>query len=128
MKKKATSEFTEEEKNWMDTIAVNYIIAQSDGYQLGYAQALNDLTSYIVDYWNGSDDKPQQSVLDAIIDLGVELGKRQETAKENIRIVKERGYENYYNWQYRSADEPFGRNVNLFTKDFNEDKEGNNEN
>ncbi len=128
MKKKATNEFTEEEKNWMDTIAVNYIIAQSDGFQLGYAQALNDLTSNIVDYWNGSDDKPQQSVLDSIIDLGVELGKRQETAKENIRIVKERGYENYYNWQYRSADEPFGRIVNLFTKDFDEDKEGKNEN
>lgn len=30
MKHKATSEFTKEEKEWMDTLAVNYIIAQAE--------------------------------------------------------------------------------------------------
>ncbi len=51
-----------------------------------------------------------------LVDLGVELGKRQRIAKENIRQAKSRGYENYYRWQYKEKDEPFGRTVNLFTK------------
>lgn len=50
MKHKATVEFTKEEKEWMDTITVNLIIAQADGFQLGYAQALSDFTEYIIDY------------------------------------------------------------------------------
>ena len=116
MKHKATDTFTEIEKEMMDTIAVNYIIAQADGFQLGYAKALSDLTENIVDYWQGSDDKPQESMLDTLVDLGVELGKRQRIAKENIRQAKSRGYENYYRWQYKEKDEPFGRVVNLFTK------------
>lgn len=122
MKRKPTSEFTTEEKEIMDAMAVNYIIAQADGFQLGYAQALSDFTENIIDYWNGSDDKPQQSVLDMLVDLGVELGKRQETAKKNIEIAKDRGYENYYHWEYRDKDEPFPRFVNLFTKMDGEDK------
>ena len=96
MKRKPTSEFTTEEKEIMDAMAVNYIIAQADGFQLGYAQALSDMNTYIIDYWNSSDDKPQQSVLDMLVDLGVELGKRQETAKKNIEIAKDRGYENFF--------------------------------
>lgn len=122
MKRKPTSEFTTEEKEIMDEMAVNYIIAQADGFQLGYAQALSDINTYIIDYWNSSDDKPQQSVLDMLVDLGVELGKRQETAKKNIEIAKDRGYENYYRWKYRDKDEPFPRFVNLFTKMDGEDK------
>lgn len=47
MKHKNVADFTAEEKEWMDTIAVNYIVAQSDGFQLGYAQAISDLTSNI---------------------------------------------------------------------------------
>lgn len=116
MKHKATSEFTEIEKEFMDAMAVNYIIAQADGFRLGYEQALRDFAEFIIDYWNGSDDKPQQCVLDALVDLGVELGKSKIIAEKNIEIAKDRGYENYYHWEYRNGDEPFGRIVNLFTK------------
>lgn len=116
MKRKATSEFTKEEKEFMDTLAVNFIIAQADGFQSGYAQALKDFTENIIDYWDGSDDKPQESVLDALIDLGVELGKRKMIAKKNIETAKDRGYEDYYCWEYRYEDGPFTRNVTLFTK------------
>ncbi len=122
MKRKLTSEFTTEEKEMMDTMAVNYIIAQADGYQLGYAQALSDITTNIIDYWNGTDDKPQESILNLLIDLGIELGKRQDTAKKNIEIAKDRGYENYYHWEYKNDDLPFPRIVNLFTKMDGEDK------
>ncbi len=123
MKNKAVNELTKEEKEWMDMLAVNYVIAQSDGFQLGYSQAINDFTDYIIDYWQGSDDKPQKSVLDALVDIGVELGRRKEVAKKNIEIAKEDGYERYYNWEYKKKDEPFKTYVNLFTKDFEEDKE-----
>ena len=116
MKRKATSEFTKEEKEFMDTLAVNFIIAQADGFQLGYAQALRDFTENIIDYWHDSDDKPQESVLDALVDLGVELGKRKMIAKKNIETAKDHGYEDYYCWEYRYDDEPFARNVKLFTK------------
>lgn len=116
MKRKATDDFTEAEKEFMDTAAVNYIVAQSDGFQLGYAQALSDFTENIIDYWQGSDDTPQQSILDLLVDLGVELGRRREIAKKNIEVAKERGYENYYRWEYRTYDEPFAKVVNLFTK------------
>ena len=116
MKRKLTSEFTAEEKEMMDTIAVNYVIAQSDGFQMGYAQALNDFTENIIAYWEGSDDKPQQSILDLLVDLGVELGKRQMIAKKNIETAHERNYEHYYNWEYSSNDMPFPKTVRLFTK------------
>lgn len=117
MKHKATSTFTPEEKEWMDTVAVNYIIAQSDGFQLGYAQAISDFTANILDYWEGSDDMPQKSVLDTLVDMGVELGKRQQIASKNADVAKEKGYEQYYNWQYKpSKDKPFSNIVNLFTK------------
>lgn len=116
MEHKATNNFSESEKEMMDTIAVNYILAQSDGFQLGYAQALSDFTANIIDYWNGSDDAPQQSILDVLIELGVELGNRKKVAEENVRQAKKRGFEQYYNWQYKSEDEPFGRVVRLFTK------------
>lgn len=112
---KPTSEFTAEEKEWMDTIAVNYVVAQSDGFQLGYAQAINDFKESIIDYWNGSDDKPQQSVLDALVDLGVELRKRKQVAEKNIEKAKDMGYEQYYNWQYRYNGDISGRIANLFT-------------
>ena len=112
---KPTSEFTAEEKEWMDTIAVNYVVAQSDGFQLGYAQAINDFKESIIDYWNGSDDKPQQSVLDALVDLGVELRKRKQVAEKNIEKAKDMGYEQYYNWQYRCNGDISGRIANLFT-------------
>ena len=118
MKHKATSTFTAEEKEMMDTIAVNYVIAQSDGFQLGYAQALSDFTEYIMDYWQGSDDKPQQSILDVLVDLGVELGKRKQLAKRNADTAIERGYESYYHWQYKHTDTgaPFTISLNLYTK------------
>jgi len=116
MKHKATSEFSKEEKEWMDTLAVNQIISQADGFQLGYGQALSDFVENIIDYWNGSDDKPQESVLNTIVDLGVELAKRKEIAAKNIETAKERGYEKYYTWQYRAKGEPFERTVALFTK------------
>lgn len=116
MEHRPTSRFTDDEKNWMDTLAVNFIIAQSDGFQQGYAQAIRDFKENIIDYWQGSDDKPQQSVLDTLVDLGVELRKRQQTVEENIETAKERGYEPYYGWQYKDKDEPFGHDVNLFVK------------
>ena len=115
MKRKATNSFTDQEKEMMDTLAVNFIIAQADGYQLGYGQAISDFIDNIVDYWEGSDDNPQSSVLHALVDLGVNLGKRQETAKANISQAKKLGYEQYYNWHYKSKDLRFGRIVPLFT-------------
>ena len=115
MKHKNVADFTAEEKEWMDTVAVNYIVAQSDGFQLGYAQAISDLTSNILDYWEGSDDKPQQSFLDALVDLGVELAKRRETARKNIEMVNKKGYERYYIWSISENGE-ISVSVYLFTK------------
>jgi hypothetical protein len=116
MNHKPTSEFTEEEKNWMNTVAVNYILAQSDGFQLGYAQAINDFTANIIDYWKNSDDEPQQSVLDAIVDLGIELERRKARAVKNRDEAIKAGYEHYYNWQYKHKEDSFGTVVNLYTK------------
>lgn len=123
MNHKPTNEFTEDEKNWMNTVAVNYILAQSDGFQLGYAQAVNDFTANIVDYWNGSDDKPQQSVLDAIVDMGVKLERRKAKAVKNRDEAIKAGYEQYYNWQYKNKEDSFGVTVNLYTKPDEEPKE-----
>lgn len=116
MKRKATNSFTDQEKEMMDTIAVNFILAQSDGYQLGYGQAISDFIDNIVAYWEGSDEKPQSSVLHTLVDLGVNLGKRQETAVANVSQAKKQGYEQYYNWQYKNKDLRFGRIVPLFTQ------------
>jgi hypothetical protein len=115
MKHKKVDDFTAEEKEWMDTIAINYIVAQSDGFQLGYAQAIADLTSNILDYWKGSDDAPQQSFLDTLVDLGVELAKRRETARKNVEVVKKKGYEQHYNYNWHNS-ENIGVRVGLFTK------------
>lgn len=117
MKRKATKDFTQDEKNWMDTLEVNYCIAQADGFQLGYAQAINDFNEYIIDYWNGSDDKPQQSVLDALVDLGVELSNRKQVANDNIEKAKEIGFEGYYQWD-AVVDGKHTGIARLFTKDF----------
>lgn len=123
MKHKETNDFSETEKEMMNTIAVNYILAQSDGFQLGYAQALSDFNEYIIDYWKGSDDAPQQSILNALVDLGVELENKKRVVRENIKQAKELGYEQYYNWQYKEKNERFGRVVDLYTKAESEDKE-----
>lgn len=121
---KPTNEFTPEEKEWMDAIAVNYVIAQSDGFQLGYAQAISDFIENILDYWKGSDDEPQQGVLDTLVDLGVELGKRKGIASKNVDIAYEKGYEQYYNWQYRlEKDMPFSSTVCLYTREPKEETE-----
>lgn len=116
MKHKATNTFTEEEKEWMNTVAANYILAQSDGFQSGYGTAIRDFVNYIADYWNGSDDKPQESVLNALVDLGVELGRRQYIAKKNVKEAEKIGYEQHYNWSYQEAEKPFHTIVRLFTK------------
>ncbi len=122
MKHKNVADFTAEEKEWMDTVAVNYIVAQSDGFQLGYAQAISDLTSNILDYWEGSDDAPQQSFLDTLVDLGENLAKRKEIAKKNMEVVSKRGYERYYHW-HNSEKGEIGVSVNLFTKKETEEME-----
>lgn len=116
MEYKPTSEFTNQEKEMMDTIAVNYILAQSDGLQKGYSQALTDFTDAMIDYWKGTDDEPQQSILAILVDLGVELGKLRKIAERNAEEAKKRGYDKYYLWEYKTEDEPFGRNIQLFTK------------
>ena len=123
MKRKATIDFTDQEKEMMDTIAVNYILAQADGFQLGYGQAISDFVDNIIDYWEASDDKPQQSVMNTLVDLGRELAARQETAKKNVSQAKKMGYEQYYNWQFKNKDLPFGRIIALFTKSEQEDGE-----
>jgi hypothetical protein len=115
MNHKPTNEFTEDEKNWMNTVAVNYILAHSDGFRLGYAQAVSDFTANIIDYWKNSDDEPQQSVLDAIVDLGIELERRKARAVKNKDEAIKAGYEQYYNWQYKHKED-FGAVVNLYTK------------
>lgn len=120
MEHKAVEEFTEDEKNRMNTIAVNYIIAQSDGFQLGYAQAVNDFTKNIIDYWKNSDDEPQQSVLDTLVDLGEQLGKRKRVAGENIKLVKKEGYDQF-EWFFTLNDECFPRRMGLFIKEFTSD-------
>lgn len=117
MERKPTSSFSDQEREMMDTIAVNFIIAQADGFRLGYAEAISDFVDNIVDYWEGSDDKPQSSVLHTLVDLGVNLGKRKETAERNVLKAKELGFERYYNWQYKNKDLPFGKIVPLFTKE-----------
>ena len=100
MKQKEVKDLTKEDKELLETAAVNYVIAQADGFQMGYAQAINDFTEYIMDYWQGSDDEPQKSVLDALVDMGVELGKRKQVAEENVKEADKRGYEGNYKWDY----------------------------
>lgn len=115
MKHKPTNDFTDEEKKIVDTIAINYVIAQSDGFQLGYAQALADFTESIIDYWKNSDDEPQQSILDILVDLGVELGTRKQTAKKNIEVAEKNGYEKYYRWELKIKDKQYSTVVGLYT-------------
>lgn len=116
---------TGEERERLDTLAVNYVIAQSDGYQLGYAQAIRDFTEYIMDYWRGSDDGPQQSVLDSLVDLGVELGRRKHVAERNVEKAKDIGYEDFQ-YAHRLPNSPFERAMILFKKTNREedDKKG----
>lgn len=121
MLRKEINEFTEDEKNWMNTLAANYSVAQSDGFQLGYAQAVSDFTEYITDYWNGSDDKPQISVLDALVDLGEQIRKRKQIVEDNIRLLKDAGYEQHYLWKFKLKDEAFPITIKLFTKEFASD-------
>ena len=121
MLRKEINELTEDEKNWMNTLSANYIVAQSDGFQLGYAQAVSDFTEYITDYWNGSDDKPQISVLDALVDLGEQIRKRKQIVEDNIRMMKDAGYEQHYLWEYKFKDEAFPITIKLFTKEFASD-------
>lgn len=120
MLRKEINEFTEDEKNWMNMISANYIIAQSDGFQLGYAQAVNDFTKNIIDYWKNSDDEPQQSVLDTLVDLGEQLSKRKRVAEENIKLVKKEGYDKF-EWFFTLNDECFPRRMGLFIKEFSSD-------
>lgn len=116
MKQKEVKDFTKEDKELLDTVAVNYVIAQADGFQMGYAEAINDFTEYIMDYWQGSDDKPQKSVLDALVDMGVELGKRKQVAEKNVEEANRRGYEGNYRWDYQERDKPFKSSLRLFVK------------
>ena len=120
MLRKEINEFTEDEKNWMNTLSANYIIAQSDGFQLGYAQAVNDFTKNIIDYWKNSDDEPQQSVLDTLVDLGEQISKRKRVAEENIKLVKKEGYDQF-EWFFTLNDECFPRRMGLFIKEFTSD-------
>lgn len=120
---KDPKDFTQEEKNWMDTITTNYVIAQSDGFQLGYASAISDFTEGIVDYWQWSDDKPQKIILDLLVEMGENLGKRKRVASKNIEEADRRGYVRDYLWKYKRHDEPFETAVSLYTKDFGEAKE-----
>jgi len=120
MLRKEINEFTEDEKNWMNTLSVNYIVAQSDGFQLGYAQAISDFTENIVSYWAGSDDKAQESVLDTLVDLGEQLGKRRRVAEDNIKLVKKEGYDKF-EWFFNLNDECFPRRMGLFIKEFTSD-------
>lgn len=117
MLRKEINEFTEDEKNWMNTLSANYIVAQSDGFQLGYAQAISDFTENIISYWAGSDDKAQQSVLDTLVDLGEQLGKRKRVAEDNIKLVKKEGYDQF-DWIFTLNDECFPRRMGLFIKEF----------
>ena len=120
MLRKEINEFTEDEKNWMNTIAVNFAIAQSDGFQLGYAQAISDFTENIISYWAGSDDKAQQSVLDTLVDLGEQLGKRKRVVEDNIKLVKKEGYDQF-EWFFALNDKRFTRRMGLFIKEFSSD-------
>lgn len=120
MKQKEVKDFTKEDKELLDTAAVNYVIAQADGFQMGYAEAINDFTEYIMDYWQGSDDEPQKSVLDALVDMGVELGKRKQVAEKNVEEANRRGYEGNYRWDYQDQDKPFKSSFRLFVKIENE--------
>ena len=120
MKQKEVKDFTKEDKELLDTAAVNYVIAQADGFQMGYAEAINDFTEYIIDYWEGSDDKPQKSVLDALVDMGVELGKRKQVAEKNVEEANRRGYVGNYRWDYQDLDKPFKSSLRLFVKIENE--------
>ena len=120
MLRKEINEFTEDEKNWMNTLSANYIVAQSDGFQLGYAQAISDFTENIISYWAGSDDKAQQSVLDTLVDLGEQLGKRKRVAEDNIKLVKKEGYDQF-EWFFTLNDECLPRRMGLFIKEFSSD-------
>ncbi len=116
MERKSIREFTPEET--MDTAAVNYILAQSDGFRSGYAQAISDLIDNIIDYWARGDDKPQESVLHTLVDLGVELGKRKRNVEKSLETAKEMGYEKRCLWTFRDEAEPLlERTVNLFVRE-----------
>lgn len=92
------ADLTEEKRELADIIAVNYVIAQSDGFQLGYAQAISDFIQSIHDYWTTGDDQPQLSVLDTIAELGENLANRKRIAKENMEKATEKGYAPDIHW------------------------------
>lgn len=81
---------------------------------------MNDFTKNIIDYWKNSDDEPQQSVLDTLVDLGEQLGKRKRVAGENIKLVKKEGYDQF-KWFFTLNDECFPRRMGLFIKEFTSD-------
>ena len=56
-----------------------------------------------------------------LVDMGENLGKRKGIAERNIKEANKKGYEKYYVWEYRENDEPFTRNVPIFTKAEEED-------
>lgn len=105
-------ELTEEKREMAEIIAVNYVIAQSDGFQLGYAQAISDFIQSIHDYWTTGDDQPQLSVLDTIAELGENLGNRKRIAKENMEKATEKGYTPDIQWSPIGG----GQMVWLYTK------------
>lgn len=117
------NEFTENDKEWLNTMAVNYIIGQSDGFQQGYAQALNDFSDYLTDYCSGSDDKVHKSIIDALIDCGVELGSRKLTANKNDNEAEKEGFVRIINFTFERKDGTYGPSVRLRLKESNSESE-----
>lgn len=116
MNVKTEDDYSAEEKKWLDTVAVNYVIAQADGFQQGYGQAVQDFIHDIVDHqWGCSDDRIPESVLSVLFDLGKLHHKRENNATKNTEIASENGYE-FHDYRLRLDSERAGQYVRVYLK------------
>lgn len=104
-------------------MAANYIIGQSDGFQQGYARALNDFSDYLTDYCSGSDDEVHKSIIDALIDCGVELVHLKITANKNDNEAEKEGLVRIINFTFERKDGTYGPTVRLRLKESDSESE-----
>ena len=113
---KRKNDYSAEEKKWLDTAAVNYVIAQADGFQQGYGQAVQDFIHDIVDHqWGCSDDRIPEAVLSVLFGLSQLYHKRKNNAKKNEEIALENGYQ-FHDHRLQLKTESAGQYVRIYLK------------
>lgn len=97
----------------LEMVVINVGIYQSDGFQQGYACAINDFIDNMVDYTKVSDDEITGDFLNTLVDMGKSLAKRKDVAEKNLVEAKKRGYTEKLTWR---NEETFA-GINIFVKD-----------